>query len=150
MYLVGTNKTVNYPTVVKHGGMLVTTKVVFIAFVSYFQCSEQMTDIAQTKFLFLVARQTHFKKLILVFFLSFWKKYCLQDKIKLIQAQQIIMQSLDPLRAKKIFIRKKLGHTAVSAIKNSSVTLYKFIIFIITLSVILSLCNVVCISEKKC
>ena len=36
---------------------------------------------------------------------------------------QIIMKSLDPLRAKKIFIRKKLGHTAVSAIKASSVTL---------------------------
>ena len=35
----------------------------------------------------------------------------------------IIMKSLDPLRAKKIFIRKKLGHTAVSAIKASSVTL---------------------------
>ena len=28
---------------------------------------------------------------------------------------RIIMKSLDPLRAKKIFIRKKLGHTAVSA-----------------------------------
>ena len=27
------------------------------------------------------------------------------------------MKSLDPLRVKKIFIRKKLGHTAVSAIK---------------------------------
>ena len=37
---------------------------------------------------------------------------------------QIIMKSLDPLRAKKIFIRTKLGHTAVSAIKASSVTLY--------------------------
>ena len=36
---------------------------------------------------------------------------------------QIIMKSLDPLRAKKIFIRKKLGHTAVSAIRASSVTL---------------------------
>ena len=36
---------------------------------------------------------------------------------------QIKMKSLDPLRAKKIFIRKKLGHTAVSAIKASSVTL---------------------------
>ena len=35
----------------------------------------------------------------------------------------IIMKSLDPLRAKKIFIRKKLGHTAVSATKASSVTL---------------------------
>ena len=35
----------------------------------------------------------------------------------------IIMKSLDPLRAKKIIIRKKLGHTAVSAIKASSVTL---------------------------
>ena len=36
---------------------------------------------------------------------------------------QIIMKSLDPLRSKKKFIRKKLGHTAVSAIKASSVTL---------------------------
>ena len=36
---------------------------------------------------------------------------------------QIIMKSLDPLRTKKIFIRKKLGHTAVSAIKASSVTI---------------------------
>ena len=35
----------------------------------------------------------------------------------------IIMKSLDPLRAKKIFIRKKSGHTAVSAIKAPSVTL---------------------------
>ena len=35
----------------------------------------------------------------------------------------IIMKSLDPLRAKKTFIRKRLGHTAVSAIKASSVTL---------------------------
>ena len=33
-------------------------------------------------------------------------------------------KSLDPLRAKKIFIRKKLGHTAVSASHASSVTLY--------------------------
>ena len=32
-------------------------------------------------------------------------------------------KSLDPLRAKKTFIRKKLGHTAVSAIKAASVTL---------------------------
>ena len=30
----------------------------------------------------------------------------------------IIMKSLDPLRAKKTFIRKKLGHTAFSAIKS--------------------------------
>ena len=36
----------------------------------------------------------------------------------------IIIKSLDPLRAKKTFIRKKLGHTMVSAIKASSVTLY--------------------------
>ena len=36
---------------------------------------------------------------------------------------KIIMKSLDPLRAKKTFIRKKLGHTAVSAIDASSVTL---------------------------
>ena len=33
------------------------------------------------------------------------------------------IKSLDPLRAKKTFIRKKLGHTMVSAIKASSVTL---------------------------
>ena len=32
-------------------------------------------------------------------------------------------KSLDPLRAKKKFIRKKLGHAAVSAIQASSVTL---------------------------
>ena len=32
-------------------------------------------------------------------------------------------KSLDPLRTKKTFIRKKLGHTAVSAIQASSVTL---------------------------
>ena len=35
----------------------------------------------------------------------------------------IKMKSLDPLKAKKIFIRKKLGHTAVYASKASSVTL---------------------------
>ena len=35
----------------------------------------------------------------------------------------IIIKSLDPLKAKKTFVRKKLGHTAVSAIKASSVTL---------------------------
>ena len=33
------------------------------------------------------------------------------------------MKSLDPLRAKKTYIRKKLGHTVVSAIRASSVTL---------------------------
>ena len=44
------------------------------------------------------------------------------NKIHL-QSLRIIMKSLDPLRAKKTFIRKKLGHTAVSAIKASSVTL---------------------------
>ena len=31
----------------------------------------------------------------------------------------IIIKCLDPLRAKKTFIRKKLGHTAVPAIKAS-------------------------------
>ena len=35
----------------------------------------------------------------------------------------IIIKRLDPLRAKKTFIRKKLDHTAVSAIKAFSVTL---------------------------
>ena len=37
--------------------------------------------------------------------------------------QEIIIKSLDPLRAKKIFIRKTLGHTMGLAIKASSVTL---------------------------
>ena len=32
------------------------------------------------------------------------------------------MKSLHPLRAKKIFIRKKLGHTAVSAILKSLIS----------------------------
>ena len=36
---------------------------------------------------------------------------------------EMIIKSLDPLRAKKTFIRKKLGHTMVSAIKASPVTL---------------------------
>ena len=36
---------------------------------------------------------------------------------------EIIIKCLDPLRAKKTFIRKKLGHTMVSAIKASPVTL---------------------------
>ena len=39
------------------------------------------------------------------------------------EEQLIIIKSFDPLRAKKTFIRKKLGHTMVSAIKASSVTL---------------------------
>ena len=43
------------------------------------------------------------------------------DEIHMIH--KIIMKSLDPSRAEKIFIRKNLGHTAVSAIKTSSVTL---------------------------
>ena len=34
-----------------------------------------------------------------------------------------MIKGLDPLRAKKTFIRKKLGHTMVSAIKASSATL---------------------------
>ena len=36
---------------------------------------------------------------------------------------EIKIKSLDPLRAKKTFIRKKLGHTAALAIETSSVTL---------------------------
>ena len=36
---------------------------------------------------------------------------------------EIMIKSLDPVRAKKTFIRKNLGHTMVSAIKASSVTL---------------------------
>ena len=35
----------------------------------------------------------------------------------------MIIKSLDPLRGKKTFIRKKFGHTIVSAFKASSVTL---------------------------
>ena len=35
----------------------------------------------------------------------------------------VIIKSLDPLRAKKTFIRKKLDHSMVSAIKASLVTL---------------------------
>ena len=42
---------------------------------------------------------------------EFFRNYC------------IIIKSLDPLRAKKTFIRKKLGHTMVSAIKASLATL---------------------------
>ena len=50
------------------------------------------------------------------------------DKIVLqlarwLQRYSIIIKSVDPLNAKKTFIRKKLGHKAVSAIKASSVTL---------------------------
>ena len=48
------------------------------------------------------------------------KSICIDLDIVL---RHIIMKSSDPLRANKIFIRKKLGHTAVSAIKASSVTL---------------------------
>ena len=46
----------------------------------------------------------------------------LQMTSALRHSHQIIMKSLDPLRAKKTFIRKKLGRTAVSAIKASSVS----------------------------
>ena len=37
-------------------------------------------------------------------------------------AEKTNNKSLDPLRAKNTFIRKKFGHTAVSAIQASSVT----------------------------
>ena len=51
--------------------------------------------------------------------------YCIFEHFNMgvVSKTDIIMKSLDPLRAKKKFIRKKLGHTAVSAIKASSVTL---------------------------
>ena len=45
------------------------------------------------------------------------------DKLVAWNLLDIIIKSLDPLRAKKTFIRKKLGHTMVSAIKASSVAL---------------------------
>ena len=41
----------------------------------------------------------------------------------------IIMKSLDPLRAKKTFIRNKLGHTAVNPIRRYS-TLEKAVILL--------------------
>ena len=44
-------------------------------------------------------------------------------RIAFLYVLSIVMKRLDPLRAKKTIIRKKLGHTAVSAIKASSVTL---------------------------
>ena len=47
----------------------------------------------------------------------------LRKIIKVFIIYGIIIKSLYPLRAKKTFIRKKLGHTAVSAFKASSVTL---------------------------
>ena len=41
-----------------------------------------------------------------------------------INTRYVIMKSLDPLRAKKkTFIKRKLGHTAVLAIKGSSVNI---------------------------
>ena len=45
-----------------------------------------------------------------------WSLDCFKEYI-------IKIKILDPLRAKKTFIRNKLGHTMVSAIKASSVTL---------------------------
>ena len=41
----------------------------------------------------------------------------------ILDAYHNIIKVLDPLRAKKTFIRKNLGHTMVLAIKASSVTL---------------------------
>ena len=35
------------------------------------------------------------------------------------EGQLIVMKSLDPSRTEKIFIRRRLGHTAVSAIKSN-------------------------------
>ena len=52
------------------------------------------------------------------FFLLLTTEHSKKDK-----SHPIIIKSLDPLRAKETFIRKKLGHTAVSDIKASSVTL---------------------------
>ena len=46
--------------------------------------------------------------------------FCCRNSI---ESVGIILKNLDPLRAKKTFIRKKLGHSMVSAIKASSVTL---------------------------
>ena len=45
------------------------------------------------------------------------------ENTDLLTTFEIIIKDLDPLRAKKTFIRKKLGHTMVSAIKASSLTL---------------------------
>ena len=51
--------------------------------------------------------------------ISYWN-ICLNYKTF---NMKILMKSLDPLRAKETFIRKKLGLTVVSAIQASSVTL---------------------------
>ena len=53
----------------------------------------------------------------------FTKVRFLSSVNSLMSHQTIIIKSSDPLRAKKTFKRKKLGHTMVSAIKASSVTL---------------------------
>ena len=49
--------------------------------------------------------------------------YTVYDPELIVTYFQIIIKGSDPLRAKKTFIRKKLGQTAVSVIKASSVTL---------------------------
>ena len=51
---------------------------------------------------------------------TFYGRHMLQHPAAVIRNNN---KSLDPLRAKKTFIRLKLGHTMVSAIKASSVTL---------------------------
>ena len=51
---------------------------------------------------------------------DFGNRWCKRESVECNTMKEwIIIKSLDPLRAKKTFIRKKLGHTAVSAIKAS-------------------------------
>ena len=53
----------------------------------------------------------------------FIANHLLQENVIILLTLEIKIKGLDPLRAKKTFIRKKLDHTMVSAIKASSVTL---------------------------
>ena len=66
-------------------------------------------------------KKNHFSSEITIF--TAVKNRIILHSCVIVMPLQIIMKSLDPLRAKNIFIRKKFGHTAVSAIKASSVTL---------------------------
>ena len=53
----------------------------------------------------------------------YWMTVLLVTSTRRLKPTGIIIKSLDPLREKKTCIREKLGHTAVSTIKASSVTL---------------------------
>ena len=53
---------------------------------------------------------------------------CVEGYLSVINVSQVVyfvlhIHELDSLRAKKTFIRKKMAHTAVSAIQTTSVTM---------------------------